>query len=577
MTVPASAAGRPEAAGGPSLPPDRSRAVVELLHAVAASIVREPDRRELARTLARECRHAMRAESCVVAMVEDDAVRAHVLQEGTTPNEGPLEGSTVALLEWAAQRRQSWHGNIPNEAVPGLGITLGGLGWRSAAVVPVLHHQGHANAVFLVVNRVGAGGFSPLDVRILETVAQQAAVAFDRGLLLDQLEEWTRGMEALLAFSASVNRQRDPAELVDEMVEHTARFLKADGGRAGLVAVDAATGAASFVSTRRWLDGRWIEEARSWGASGPLPGALLEIQFPMLVQDYATDRLADPTLREHGVVGSLICVPMKDPKGEILGFLELHRRPGRAPLTWHDIGFVESLTNTTAVSIENARLVRALAAKTEEIRALAAHHVTSLESERQHIARELHDEAGQALVGVKLSLQALAAALPSADPGLRDALDEVRLQVNDATSRLRDLARHLRPPTLDQLGLDSALRQLAHDVESRSGMQVVVQTDAMAGRLPTAVETAFYRIAQEALTNVARHSQAARVDVHVAHCDGRMWLRVADDGIGFQVDAVTSGLGLLGIRERVAMLAGHTRVVSAPGQGTQLVVEVPLA
>lgn len=272
-----------------------------------------------------------------------------------------------------------------------------------------------------------------------------------------------------------------------------------------------------------------------------------------------------------------MCVPIKDSSHAVLGFFELHRSEQRQPFTWHDAAFLESLANTTAVAIENARLVGALAVKNDEVRALSANHLMRLEGERQHIARELHDEAGQALVGIKLSLQAMAMAVPDSLPAIKEPLAQLRAQVNDATTRLRSLARRLRPPTLDQLGLDAALRQLAQEAGERAGFEVALDLEALPSRLSPHTETALFRITQEALTNVTNHADASRVEISLGLVDRSLHLRIADDGRGFEPTQATSGLGLLGVRERAGMLGGEATVISAVGRGTVVVVAVPPA
>lgn len=552
---------------------DRARVVVDTLLAAARAVAQEPDATELARALAQKVTLTMRCEWSAVAMIASDTVTVAAIHRhgvGDT-HERPPE-PLRALLEWIAQRRQLFMGTDSMALIPGAGIALEEIGARQVVAVPALHHQGQAVAVLLAANRRVGTGFAPLDVRMLETIAQQAVVGFDRAILLDQLGEWTRGMEALLAFSAAVNQHRDPSTLVRDMVEHTARFLNAEGGRAGLTERDEDSGDLVMVSQARWHQGNWRDAPRRWARHSGLPGYVLEHEFPYLAADYASDALADEELRS--VVRFAMCVPIKNSEHTVLGFFELHRGDGGHPFTWHDAAFLESLANTTAVAIENARLVGALAAKNDEVRALSAHHLTRLEAERQHIARELHDEAGQALVGVKLSLQAMAHAVPDTLPAVKEPLAQLRHEVNEATARLRTLARRLRPPTLDQLGLHAALQQLAQEAGDRAGFVVSLDLASLPSRLAPDMETALFRITQEALTNAANHARASHVEIALGLGDRTLKLRIHDDGCGFDPGAVGGGLGLLGIRERVGMLGGDFTVKSAPGHGTILLVQV---
>jgi signal transduction histidine kinase len=259
----------------------------------------------------------------------------------------------------------------------------------------------------------------------------------------------------------------------------------------------------------------------------------------------------------------------------VLGFFKLHNISDARQFTWQDAGFLESLANMTAVAIENARLIKALEATNEQIQALSAAHLNRLEDERRRISRELHDEAGQALIGVKLALQVMSVRATQQAPELRAELDMLREQVNAATGQLKDLARHLRPPTLDELGLAVALRQLCTDVEKRSGLQIYMTVDELAERLPQQVETALFRIAQEALTNVQKHASASQVWIELTCTPLRVRLVIRDDGCGFDTKQVSTGLGLLGIHERTELLKGTFRVTGARS-GAVLEVEIPL-
>lgn len=560
----------PSSPGDEVIGGERSRAHVETLHATASVIVREPDRRELARSLALQLARDLHAGLALVAVIDDDTMAFCARSTGGEGHDATVDEETRAVLEWVAQRRQGWQASHPDAMVPPVGLTLSALGWRSVVAVPALHHQGHANAVLLLADRAGAGPFPGHVGRLLEVVAAQAAVGFDRGLLLDQLGDWTRGMQALLAFSSSVHRTRDAVALLDEVVQHASDFLHADGGRAGLRTEE------GMSASRVWSQQTWRSAPRSWRINEGVPGTLLSTEFPLLSPDYARDPLADGELRDTGEVGSALAVPLKASSGEVLGFLELFRRPGREPLTWQDIAFAESLAGTAAVAIENGRLARTLAQQSQELRALSADHVQRLEAERQHIARELHDEAGQALVGIKLSLQALGAIVGEASPDVQEALAGLQYQAAEATTRLRELARRLRPPTLDRLGLQAALRQLVAERDMRGGCRISLELAAIPERLPPATETALFRVGQEALTNAARHSNATQVMVALGACEGRLWMRIADNGVGFDPQASSPGLGLLGIRERLEILDGAMHIRSAPDQGTELVVEVPL-
>src|SRR5438093_377787 len=200
-----------------------------------------------------------------------------------------------------------------------------------------------------------------------------------------------------------------------------------------------------------------------------------------------------------------------------------------------------------------------------------------LEEEAKRIARALHDEAGQLLATVHIALAEVARELPLP---VRKRLQEVRGLLNQVDEQLRHLSHELRPTILDDLGLCPALGFLAQGVSTRTGLLITVK-GSTEGRLPLSIETALYRIVQEALTNISKHARATRVQIQFQREARRIRCVVRDDGIGFDVPSVLhrkgeQGLGLIGIRERLNALGGTLQITSAPGRGTELLITVPL-
>jgi two-component system sensor histidine kinase UhpB len=210
----------------------------------------------------------------------------------------------------------------------------------------------------------------------------------------------------------------------------------------------------------------------------------------------------------------------------------------------------------------------------EQLQALSAYHLLRLEEEHKHVARELHDEAGQALVAIQLGLRVLLRKVPV---DLRSEVEQLMVQVGRSTKLLGNLARRLRPPTLDRLGLHGALRQLALDYQERLGILIVLDLATTSKPLSKATELALYRIAQEALTNAAKYAAATRVDVMLVAEEGDLVLSIRDDGQGFDYAAQHHGLGLLGMRERAEMMQARFEVRSRPGHGTEIFVRVAQA
>lgn len=200
-----------------------------------------------------------------------------------------------------------------------------------------------------------------------------------------------------------------------------------------------------------------------------------------------------------------------------------------------------------------------------------------LEESAKRIAHALHDEAGQLLVPAHLALAEVADVLTGPH---RERVQEIRGILYEIERQLRQLSHELRPVVLDDLGIVPAVEFLARGVSERTGLIIQVEGSTQ-GRLPSQIETALYRIVQEALTNVGKHAQATRVRICLEQEYGKVCCIIRDDGRGFNKSSVLEtrgqqGLGLRGIRERLNAVDGRLQITSAPNQGTELAVMIPL-
>jgi signal transduction histidine kinase len=227
------------------------------------------------------------------------------------------------------------------------------------------------------------------------------------------------------------------------------------------------------------------------------------------------------------------------------------------------------LREQSARDVQNARDLHLLSAKL----------LNAQEEERRSIARELHDEVGQVLTALKVEL-AVAQHTIEAEGGPSHALADVRSITDGALHTVRDLSHLLHPALLDDLGLPAAIDWYLKGFGRRHGVRVELLHDHMEDRLLPEIETSVYRIVQEGLTNVARHARAETCRVYLQRLPTTVIMTVEDDGVGFEPGEVNRagsrrGLGLIGIRERVANLKGTVRIESEPGKGTRLTVELP--
>ena len=225
---------------------------------------------------------------------------------------------------------------------------------------------------------------------------------------------------------------------------------------------------------------------------------------------------------------------------------------------------------------ETSSHLREISRARTELKQLSARLVEAQEEERRAISRELHDEIGQALTGVLVEMANLSTLIRG---GHVDALEEkaaqIKGEVENSISVVRNLALLLRPSMLDDLGLVPALQWQAREVSKRSGVWVKVTAEQVSEDLPEGHKTCVYRVVQEALHNCMQHASAKHVEVTVRQEAEGLMLSIRDDGRGFD-SRHGRGMGLLGMEERVSHLGGRFTVGSTPGQGTLLQVMLPL-
>jgi signal transduction histidine kinase len=221
----------------------------------------------------------------------------------------------------------------------------------------------------------------------------------------------------------------------------------------------------------------------------------------------------------------------------------------------------------TAVTIERRQIE-------DSLREIAQKLICAQEEERERIARELHDDIGQQLALVESGLDELKDEIDgSRKPDIAGLLETVK----DVSRSARELSHGLHPSTIDHLGLESALRRLCHDLATRKSISVHFEAEGLKPITPATVALCLYRISQEALQNVVRHSGASEVSVRLKEGNGLIRLRIADNGIGFEVDTLRhAGLGLIGMRERLRTVHGHLQISSFTGTGTALEVTIPV-
>ena len=412
-----------------------------------------------------------------------------------------------------------------------------------------------------LTEKAGGTDFTEEDEELTQLLAAQAAVAIENARLYESSTRWLRQLESLNEISTALASElelepllalvaRRLRELVDARLVLIAlpegdvlRIAAADGEAAS----DGAVGMVlEFASSKA---GRVLERGRSE-------------RIDSVLEDPEIDQQAARRLGVH----SALFVPLVA-RGRRIGVVIAHDKSGPRPsFTDDDLRLAETLADRAAVAVDlSERVTR------DAVRRV----VEAQELERRRLARELHDETGQALTSILLGLKPLERSVASEET--LAAVNSVRELVVSTLQDVRRLAVELRPTALDDFGLAPAVQRLADTFREQSGLQVDVESQLGEGRLPSEVETALYRVVQEALTNVVKHAGAARVSILLSRKDGSVVAVVEDDGSGFDPGATREdALGLAGMRERAALLGGRLQIESAAGAGTTLVAEVPL-
>jgi PAS domain S-box-containing protein len=524
-------------------------------------------------------KHATDADTALVAL-KDDATQELVIRQavGTVPSGAigfrmpPGEG----LAGWVLK-----HGKttlVPDvDADPRVLARPRwqlGFGARELLAVPLIAHDETIGVVELF--NKGNRSFGEADVRVAESVAAQAAVAIENARLYEAEQRARRTADTLREASLLLTQTLEMDTVVASLLENLSRLIPYD--RARVMMLDAE----SRLVVRALREGGGSVEVPPGGdivfdpRGNPVLHEVLTSRKGALIPDthkhpdwggrmrpeFAHSWMGVPLFSGDAVIGLYSLAKMEP------GFFnEAHLRTA------------EALSAQASAAIRNAWLFDQVRTGRERLQTLSRRLVEVQESERRRIARELHDEAGQALTSLKLGLHLLERDAAGSE-AVASRIADLRRTTDEVAEQLHDLAADLRPASLDHLGLVPALRQLVDTLSDQGGPTVQFEAVGLGpGRLAPPVETALYRIAQEALTNTVRHSRASKVSVLLERRGDRLIALVEDDGVGFEYDAaMQSGrLGLVGMRERAEMLGGHLRVESSPGGGTTVVVEVPFA
>jgi len=431
---------------------------------------------------------------------------------------------------------------------------------RSFLGVPILL-RGIAYGNLYLTEKDGGEDFTGEDEELVTLLAAQAAVAVENARLYESATRSLERLESLTEVGTALTSELDLPRLL-ALVAQRLRALV--GARYVLIGLPDEPGTIRVAAA----DGDGADDLLDvrLAAGRSKSGRVLERRRGERVDELDADPEVDQEATAAFGVRTGLYVPLVA-QGRAIGVIVAHDKAGPDPrFTEDDLHLAEAFADRAAVAVDLSKRVAQ-----DALRRV----VTAQELERRRLARELHDETGQALTSILLGLKAAEDAGGPAE--MRAAIASLRELAVGTLHDVRRLAVELRPRALDDFGLVPALERLTETFAEQTGIDVGFEHSLGPERLPGEVETALYRIVQEALTNVLKHAGAGRVSIVLSRRDGAVSAVIEDDGRGFEAGGGQhDSLGLVGMSERLGLLDGRLSIESAKGAGTTIVAEVPL-
>jgi signal transduction histidine kinase len=426
--------------------------------------------------------------------------------------------------------------------------------------VPVLL-RGVAYGNLYLTEKEGGGDFTDEDEELLTLLSGQAAVAIENARLYEAATRWSRQLESLNEIGNALATETDLERLLDLIAQRLRELI---GSRLVILMLPSGADELRFVAAAG------EESERLLGVTlprlGSKSGRVLGRRHSERVDSVMDDPEAHQEVMRRLEARTGLWVPLLV-RERTIGVLAAHDKLDAADgrFTDDDLRLAESFAARAALAVDLSERV----ARDALQRVVAAQ-----ELERKRLARELHDETGQALTSILLGLKSLEDTLERDES--RSAASGLRELVVTTLRDVRRLAVELRPSALDDFGLVPALDRLTTTFAEQTGIAVDFAPMLGSERLAPELETALYRIVQESLTNVVKHARARHVSLVLQRRPGVISVVVEDDGAGFDAASTgDSGLGLVGMRERLALVGGRLEIESSAGHGTTIAVEVP--
>jgi signal transduction histidine kinase len=476
-------------------------------------------------------------------------------------------------------------------------------GIKSFMIVPLVTHKQMLGAITFVGAETGRH-FNQNSSTIAENIAIHIATYFEKSQLhreskkqfaeleqrvgegtaelqeaMSQLKQSEGILQTLFRLSNKLNATLDVDLILDMLAQEAIQIVNGESGFAGLRSVGG-------MSVKKYFQqGVEIPFVHTWVEGEDIPGWVLKYKVPYGTSDAENDPLIRFDLPINAGVRSVICTPILDTVGEVIAYFDIRNKQGSEGFSINDQEMLLTLAPVASIAIQNAlayqqRLatVSELNESTRQYQELAASLESAREEERTEVARELHDQLGQALTAIKFDLVWLTNQLEQKDDVLAQKIKDITAQLNTLINNVRRIATELRPGMLEDLGLAASIEWQAHDFEKRSGIKCKLDLPEAEISLTHDQALAIFRILQEALTNVVRYAEAKHVEITLIKSGDLVTLELNDDGRGIKQEEITNfhSLGLLGMHERAKHLGGTFEIHGLPDQGTSLKVTIPV-
>ncbi len=549
---------------------------------------------------------ALKADRCSVMLVDesvDSAAIRHVFVKKDLPHlilpdkRTPPDEHFSQIKEILTKKGYFQIRNAETDPLPAsVRSYFRKVGIKSVLLIPLILDK-KLFGIFLVASVEKLRSFVSEEISLAQTISNQTAVALQNSLLIEDLkkkhsqiieqskilEKQYQEQNILMKISRELSQTLDLDRILQIATKEAAQALRVDRCAASLAFPEEGYAEIRSIYVKGDKSVTHLLGYKLYPHNLPQAKEMFEkrksINIPNIYHLPDKSFAKEYFIKEG--IKSVIFSPMVHGK-KLVGFFVLSTMEDFKTFTKEEIRLAQTIADQVAVAIENAKLLELVRKSSEDLKTLSAQLINVQEDERKKIAQELHDEIGQTLFAMKMNLEMTKKNLPPDLEKLEDMknrLTDTENLLSQTIDQIRNLTTDLRPSMLDDFGLIPALNWYIDNFSKRTNIKVYLKAKNFKPRLSSEVETTFYRIIQEALTNVAKHAQATEVSILLALKNSNACLAVEDNGIGFDAKKATfpkDRLGIFSIKERVGLLNGEFEIHSKANRGTKLSVKIPL-